>query len=114
MFPGKKYKWIKNGIDTDSFKYDDDTRKATRSELDIPDDYQVLGFIGRIREQKNPYFLIDIFREYLKLNKKTKLVIVGIGEWENQIKEYAKDLIDNKQALFLGKRTDSNRIDRKQ
>ena len=110
MFPGKEYKWVKNGIDTDSFKYDEDIRKAIRSELGIPDDCQVLGFIGRIREQKNPYFIIDIFREYLKLNRETMLVIVGIGEWENQIKEYAKDLIDNKQVLFLGKRNDSNRI----
>lgn len=110
MFPGKKYKWIKNGIDTHSFEYDEEIRKETREELNISDDYQVLGFIGRIREQKNPFFIIDIFREYLKLNKKTKLVIVGIGEWEEKIKEYAKDLIDSEKALFLGKRKDSNRI----
>ena len=110
MFPGKEYKWIKNGIDTDAFKYNETVRKETREELNIPEDYQVLGFIGRIREQKNPYFIIDIFREYLKLNEKAKLVIVGIGEWEKQIKEYAKELIDKKQALFLGKRKDSNRI----
>lgn len=110
MFPGKEYKWIKNGIDTDAFKYDEIVRKETRKELSIPEDYQALGFVGRIREQKNPFFIIDIFREYLKFNDKTKLVIVGIGEWEEQIKEYAKDLIDKKQALFLGKRKDSNRI----
>ena len=110
MFPGKEYKWIKNGINTDVFKYDEIVRKETREELNIPEGYQALGFIGRIREQKNPYFIIDIFREYLKLNEKTKLVIVGIGEWEKQIKEYAKELIDNGQALFLGKRKDSNRI----
>lgn len=110
MFPNKDYNWIKNGINTDDYKYDEVVRKETREELNIPEDYQVFGFIGRIREQKNPYFIIDIFREYSKLNEKTKLIIVGIGEWEKQVKEYAKDLINKKQALFLGKRKDSNRI----
>lgn len=110
MFPDKKYQWIKNGIDLKKYSFDETVRKEVRNELDINNDCQLLGFIGRLRYQKNPYFIVDIFRSYQKLNTNSKLVIAGIGEWENGVKEYAKDLIDSGKVLFLGKRTDAERL----
>lgn len=110
MFPKEKYIWIKNGIDLNKYDFNPNIRKEVRAELNIDAGYQALGFIGRLREQKNPYFIIDIFREYLKLNPKTKLIIAGIGEWEKEVKEYSKDLIEKGLALFLGKRTDAERL----
>lgn len=110
MFPNKEYIWIKNGVNLKKYDFNPKVRGEVRKELKIGYDEQVLGFVGRLREQKNPYFIIDIFREYLKINSRTKLVIVGIGEWEDEIKKYSSDLIDNNQALFLGKRTDVERI----
>ena len=110
MFPDKKYQWIKNGIDLKKYSFDETVRKEVRNELDINNDCQLLGFIGRLRYQKNPYFIVDIFRAYQKLNTNSKLVIAGIGEWENGVKEYAKDLIDSGKVLFLGKRTDAERL----
>lgn len=110
MFPAKNYQWIKNGIDLKKYSFDEVVRKEVRDELGVEDDCQLLGFIGRLRYQKNPYFIIDIFRQYQKLNTNSKLVIAGIGEWETGVKEYAKDLIDSGKALFLGKRTDAERL----
>lgn len=110
MFPGRDYQWIKNGIDLKKYSFDEEVRKEVRDELGVEDDCQLLGFIGRLRYQKNPYFIVDIFREYQKLNINSKLVIAGIGEWETGVKEAAKDLIDSGKALFLGKRTDAERL----
>lgn len=110
MFPTQQYRWIKNGIDLNKYSFDEDIRREIRDELGIEQDCHLLGFIGRLRYQKNPYFIIDIFREYQKINNNSKLAIAGIGEWEKEIKEYAKDLIDSGKVLFLGKRTDAERL----
>lgn len=107
MFHEKKYKWVKNGVEIRKYQYNQVYREKIREELGVADDEYVIGFIGRLREQKNPYFIIDTFREYLNMNQKAKLIIAGIGEWEQDVKEYAKDLIENGKAFFLGKRTDA-------
>lgn len=49
---------------------------------------QIIKFvhIGRYCYQKNQLFLIDVFNEYLKLNNKATLTLVGFGMWEESIK----------------------------
>lgn len=92
MFPSKPYTWVKNGINTAAFAYDQDLRVETRRELGIADTTTVLGFCGRLRTQKNPLFLVDIFEQYHRLNPDSLLLIVGIGELKEQmlqkIREY--------------------------
>ena len=110
MFPMQKYVWIKNGIDINKYKFNQKVREEIRKEIEANQDTYVIGFIGRLREQKNPFFLIDVYREYLKLNHNSKLVIAGIGEWEAEVKKYAADLIGSKHILFLGQRTDAEKL----
>lgn len=110
MFPEREYKWIKNGIDLQLYAYNLEKRNTIRKEWNVSENCTVLGFIGRLREQKNPFFIIDVYREYTKLNPNSKLVIAGIGELETQIKEYSKDLIQSDRVIFLGKRTDADRL----
>ena len=61
---------LNNAIDLDKFKYDEKVRKRKRKELGIKDDTLVIGHIGRFVAQKNHTFLIDIFNELHKKNKK--------------------------------------------
>ena len=110
MFPEKEYVWVKNGIDLKKYDFNQSVKDEVLLELNIDKEYQVLGFVGRLREQKNPFFIIDIFREYLKLNTKTKLIIVGVGEYEKELKKYSEDLIFNGDVIFLGKRIDTERL----
>ena len=58
-----------------------------------------------VKATPNP-FLIDILKVIIQINPKTKLVLVGGGELENELKEYTKrlDLCDN--VVFLGMRDD--------
>lgn len=110
MFSTQQYRWIKNGVDLNEYSFDEGVRREIRDELGIEQNCHLLGFIGRLRHQKNPFFIIDIFREYQKLNNNSKLAIAGIGEWEKEVKEHAKELIDSGKVLFLGKRTDAERL----
>ena len=60
LFGKKTYLVIKNPIDTRSFIYDETARKRLRETLEIEDKF-VVGVVGRLTEQKNPFFIIDYF-----------------------------------------------------
>ena len=57
-----KVVYIKNGIDLNRFKYSDELRAKYRHEFGFNDEF-VVGHIGRMSEQKNHEFLIDVFYE---------------------------------------------------
>lgn len=46
MFPGKPFTWVRNGINTVHFAYDEVVRSATRAELHIAPSTSVIGFAG--------------------------------------------------------------------
>ena len=70
----------------------------------------MIGNIGRLHEQKNQSFLIDVFYEIQKRKDNAILLIIGKGPLENELKEKVSNLgIDNK-VYFLGNRKDIERI----
>ena len=105
-----KVKIIHNAIDVDKFRYDPAARKRIRREIGLDDNDFVIGHIGRFVEQKNHRFLIDIFAEVKKEKKNAKLVLVGQGPLEEEIKEKVKSLNLEKDVVFLGQRNDTNKL----
>lgn len=101
---------LNNAIDLDKFKYDEKVRKRKRKELGIKDDTLVIGHIGRFVAQKNHTFLIDIFNELHKKNKKTLLVLVGQGPKVGETKEKVNSLKLTDSVMFLGQRNDANEL----
>ncbi len=106
MFPGKSFTWVKNGIDTEKFAFHSDVRQRVRAELGVGDDTKLIGFCGRFRQQKNPLFLLEIFAEYAHMEANTKLMLVGIGELEQQMRKKVEELGIADKVMFLGARTD--------
>ena len=96
-----KVVYIKNGIDLNRFKYSDELRTKYRHKFDFKDEF-VVGHIGRMSEQKNHEFLIDIFNEIVKKKSNSKLLLVGKGELENQIKSKVSRLNLLDKVVFLG------------
>ena len=70
----------------------------------------MIGNIGRLTDAKNQFFLLDIFAEYLKLNKNTELLIIGDGPDEKELKEKAKNKRILEKVRFLGARNDVNEL----
>lgn len=101
MFPKKESIWIKNGIDVDKFDYDVEIRNKIRADIGIKDE-TVIGFVGNLREQKNPFFVIDIFEKYYHSNNKSKLIIIGEGKFEDKLKLYVKEKQLENNVLFIG------------
>lgn len=106
MFGKKKFKIFNNGIDVDKFRYDINNRTDIRKELNIDDKTFVLGLIGMFETVKNHKFLLNIFSEYIKNNKNSKLLLVGEGRLKKDIEELSKTLNIEKNVLFIGKRLD--------
>ncbi len=97
---------IPNGIDCRAFSFNANLRAETRKNLGLEDNF-VLVNLGRFSEQKNHAFLIDIFAELLKTDKTAKLMLIGAGELEENIKNKVKHLGIEESVMFLGLRKDT-------
>lgn len=106
----KNFKIIHNAIEYDKFKFDEETRKNIRKQYNIDDDAILFGNVGRFTNQKNHEFLIEIFNEICKINNNAKLMLVGTGEKEGEIKEKIERLKLQNKVLFLGYREDVNSL----
>ncbi|WP_338627174.1 glycosyltransferase family 1 protein [Clostridium baratii] len=105
----KKFRVIKNAVDTEKFSFDKKIRDEYRKILNIENKY-VLGNIGRFHFQKNHDFLIDVFKEVREKCDNSILLLVGNGDLEEHIKEKVKNLGLEESVIFLGMRDDVNKI----
>lgn len=101
---------LNNAIDLDKFKYDESIRMEQRKNLNIKDNTLVLGHIGRFVQQKNHTYLIDIFKKVNDLNNNTKLILVGQGPLEEEIKNKVTTLGLKDKVIFLGQLEETNKI----
>ena len=101
---------IHNGVDCSRFKYNDEFRKSIRNEFQVSDSEILIGHVGGFRIQKNHDFLIDIFRELYRCDKKYKLLLVGDGELKSSIQKKVNNYGIQDRVIFAGTRTDINKI----
>ena len=101
---------LNNGVDTDVFKFDIDARNDIRKEFGVEEDQFVIGHIGRFMKQKNHEFLLKVFNEICKTNYNSKLMLVGIGELEKEIKQQIKELGLEDKVIFTGVRSDISKL----
>ncbi len=101
----KKYVLVKNGIDSRKFVYNFDSRKEIREKLQIDDKF-VIGNVGRFTEQKNHEFIIDVFKKVHDKKKNSILLLIGIGDLMDKMKEKVKKLGIEDSVYFLGARNE--------
>lgn len=109
FFKGKKYKVLKNAIDSSKFIYNKIQDDTIKKELNLEEKF-IVGHIGRLHQQKNHIFLLKIFKEIKNKKENAKLLLVGTGPLESEIKNKVKELSLEKDVLFLGNRNDVNKI----
>ena len=80
-----------------------------RQEMGIDDKF-VIGHVGRFVNQKNHTFLLDIFAEVCKRRDDAVLLLIGIGELMDAMKEKAANLGIADKIRFVGFRDDRNRF----
>ena len=97
---------LNNALDLDVYSYNKEGRKRIREEFQILENEFVVGHVGRFETQKNHMFLIEVFKEILKTNPNAKLLLVGIGSKENEIKKQIAEYGIGNNVIFAGLRTD--------
>lgn len=93
---------IENGIDFTKFKNNDKNREETRKKYNIKDNEILIGVVGRLSEQKDPMTMIKAFELVNKEKNNTRLMYVGAGELEENVKQYAKEKNISDKVIITG------------
>lgn len=106
MFPQKilihkDYELIPNGIDTERFSFREEARAKIRDGLGIGSK-AVLVNIGRLCEQKNQFFLLDVMKVLTESEFDCILLLVGEGEMLSELHEKAEMLHITNRVVFYG------------
>lgn len=110
LFGNFSYKIFNNGIDFNNFVYDINARQLKRQELGISEKTYVIGTVASFLKVKNHEFLIDVFEKIAKKNPDSLLLLIGAGPLEEKIKRIVAAKSLTNKVLFLGKRTDVNKL----
>ena len=78
-----------NAVDAGRFHPDAAARAATRAAWGITDTDRLAGFVGRLNHQKNPLFLMEVFAAMVAQDPHWKLLLVGTGEMEPEMRAAA-------------------------
>lgn len=97
LFGTKQFMVLNNGRDVEKFSYNPEKRQLMREQLGLTKELAI-GHVGGFVEQKNHSFLINIFKEIVKLDSNVKFFLIGDGPKRTEIEEEAKGL----DVAFLG------------
>jgi glycosyltransferase involved in cell wall biosynthesis len=104
-----KYALIYNGIDLEKFRQTVDKQKL-RSELGLEPHTKLVGMIGRLEDQKNPFDFIRAASEVYKNYKNVQFLMVGGGPLQSECEWLIKELNLEGKFFLLGFRDDVDKI----
>ena len=96
---------LNNAIALSNFRFQETLRQQYREEFGAGKDF-LIGHVGHFSEQKNHFFLIDIFAAFHKLEPASKLLLISDGPRFEQVKEKVADLGLQDAVIFAGRRGD--------
>jgi len=101
---------LTNAIEIDPFVYNHKTRDKIRSSHGLsPNDF-VVGTVGRIDTQKNPFFILKIIQELKKKQNDFKFLWIGEGEHSISIKNELKKNELSSNVMMLGIQNNINEL----
>lgn len=101
---------LPNAIDIECYAFRADERAACRRELGIPADAPVVGHVGRMVEVKNHGFLLRAFAALVRREPSARLLLVGDGPLEPEIRRQADALGLADAVCMTGARADMPRL----
>ena len=95
-----------NAVDQQRFHPDAAARAATRRAYGIADTDRLAGFVGRLNHQKNPLFLMEVFAAMAAQDSRWRLLLVGTGEMEPDLRAAAARHSLTDRVIFAGVQSD--------
>ena len=96
---------VKNGIETEKYRFNPEKRDAKRRELGIENRLTV-GHIGHIYRIKNQTYLVRVLKELLGMGYDAVLLLVGDTADNGDTEALAKELGVSDNVIFAGVRSD--------
>ena len=106
---GDRFYVLNNAIDTDRFTFDEQIRNEYRKMFGLNDE-KVFIQVGRMSQQKNYLFTLDIFADYLKEDPRARLFLVGNGELREAIDQKIIELQLDRNVTVLEYRDDVDHL----
>lgn len=107
---GNNYIILHNAIDVESFRYSTSSRNEIRELYRLPKDAFIIGTVGRINNQKNQIFLIEILYCLLKKNINCYLMLIGgDGGAKESVVSLCKKFNILDRVVFCGETFDVNK-----
>jgi glycosyltransferase involved in cell wall biosynthesis len=97
---------VLNGIPVARFKGSAERRAIARARLGLEPSIPVIGCVGRLVPLKNQRLMIQVMPALLRAHPGLKLVMVGYGELEAELRQLAASTGVADQVLFTGRRDD--------
>lgn len=100
---------LPNAVDTGKFSYDEQLRREVRAELGV-DNHFVIGMVGRLSEEKNNLYALELMPRILKEIPNAILVVAGNGPDEEKFRNRIRELHLENVVRQLGRRADVDRL----
>lgn len=107
---GEKAQILHNAIDAKKYRYNLEICQKIRENLSINMNDFVVGTIGRLTPQKNPYFTLKVIKQMSKEVPNFKFLWVGTGELESDIKRIIKESSLTDRVIFTGSVSNANEM----
>lgn len=108
VFNNRPFTIISNLIDFEKFRFNTSKREYIRNKEGVNKKTIVVGVVGRLCQQKNPFYIIDVARELLKANENVLIWWLGDGPMRLEIEKKLASLGLKERIKLLGSR---NNID---
>lgn len=102
---GDHFHVLNNGIPVCSYENSDELHRAARRKLDIVD-APLIGHVGRFDKVKNHDFLIEVFERVRDSRPDARLLLVGQGEREEQVRALVEEKGLDESVIFYGLASD--------
>jgi glycosyltransferase involved in cell wall biosynthesis len=93
---------IYNGVNLERFTQDMAARRKIRDYLKLSSQEKIIGFVGRLHPDKGVDLLIEAAGIFLKQDPTLRLVLVGSGPMENELRHRTTELCIADRVHFAG------------
>ena len=104
LFGYAQYTLLHNVIYGENYFFDEKKRVEFRHQIGLSNKKIVLT-VGRVAEQKNPFFAVNVISQAIKINPDIVYLWIGDGPLIEKLRDYVESLELSSQIKFLGNRT---------
>ncbi|MDH3997989.1 MAG: glycosyltransferase family 4 protein [Desulfuromonadales bacterium] len=98
--PDTKTATIHNALDPAQFQ--SNAESASRNDFAISEQETLIGVIGRLSPEKGPDVFLDAFKRFLQQGYKAKVLLIGEGPLEQELRQQCAALGLGDQVVFAG------------